>query len=127
MIFSFFKKPLGWAVGALIVVLAAWWGYSALTRDAKTEARLGRNQAEAALEAGRDAVETTSGQAKAERADDKLSEENEDAIQSAPGADAPVDPALRGAALRSLCKRRVYLNHPKCVQFTSPVGVDGGR
>lgn len=103
--------------GALAVLAALWWLYSALTANPRAEARLGRNQAEAALDNGRDAVGAVGKQQAGEAATDTLTRENDSAIRSAPGAAAPVDPALRDAWLRSVCKRRSASRDPKCVQF----------
>ena len=117
MIAKFILPHLRWIVFGLLLVFALWWLYSTITAKPKAEARLGRNQTEAALDSGRDAVGAVSKQQAGETAIDKITKENERAIRNAPGADAPVDPALRDAALRSLCQRRTYSRDPKCVQF----------
>jgi hypothetical protein len=49
---------------------------------------------------------------------DTITEENERDIRKAPGADAPVDPGVRDAGLRSLCRRAAYRGRAECVQFT---------
>lgn len=71
MLFEFFKKPLGWAVGAIIVLLLLWGGYRLLTGSFKAEARLGRNTTEAAIESGKDAVGTVGARNAAESNLDK--------------------------------------------------------
>ena len=110
-------RAVMWALAALAVLGALWWLYSALTANPKAEARLGRNQAEAALQNGVDAVGSVGKQQASEAATDILTRENDSAIRSAPGASAPVDPAVRDAWLRSVCKRRSSRGDPKCVQF----------
>lgn len=120
MIFEFFRKPLGWAVGALVIVLALWWAYSALTRDAKTEARLGRNQAEAAAQSGSDAVNTVGKAGEREAASNDLTRTNSEEIHNAEGADARVAPAADAAGRASLCRRSAYRNDPKCLQHANP-------
>lgn len=102
---------------ALAIIGALWWLYSAITANPKAEARLSRNQAEAALESGRDAVGAVSAEAALERGHDDLTRSNADAIRNAEGADAPVAAPARDAGLRSLCKRRSSAGDPKCVQF----------
>jgi hypothetical protein len=109
------------AAGVVLVVLALWIT-DALSDGsrAKAEARLNRNQAEAAVESGRDAVETLGTQAASEEAIDAITGENADAIHSAPGADAPVAPGVRNAGLRSLCRRAAYQRQPQCLQQPAP-------
>ncbi|MGX7926443.1 hypothetical protein ACWPMX_07705 [Tsuneonella sp. HG094] len=120
MIFEFFRKPLAWAIAAVVVVLGVLWLFGALTNGerAKTEAKLGRNSAEAAIESGGDAVDTVGAQGGAERATDTITMENADAIRNAEGAAAPVARPARDAGLRSLCRRAAYHQRPECLQFT---------
>lgn len=97
----------------LIVAVLAIRGCS----SGKTEARLANGQGQAATQSGRDAVQTVGNQSAAEAQIDATTKENENAIRSAPGANAPVDPAARDAGLRALCKRSAYRSDPKCLQF----------
>jgi hypothetical protein len=120
MIYEFFRKPLGWAVGAILLILAAWWLYSALTRDARTEARLSRNQTTAAQNSGRDAVNTVAEAANREAGDADLTRSNEMEIRNAEGSDAIVADPAHDAGLRSLCRRRSYRSDPRCVQYANP-------
>lgn len=112
------RKPVAWAVGALILALAVWWIISALSsgKTAKTEAKLNANQVEAATESGADAVSTVGEQMGNEADTADLTRDNRDAILSAEGADAPVANPARDAGLDSLCKRRAYRDSPKCLQ-----------
>lgn len=109
------------AAGVVLIILAVWIT-DALSdgRRAKVEAKLNRNQAEAAVNSGRDAVETLGTQAASEEAIDAITGENADAIHSAPGADAPVAPGVRNAGLRSLCRRAAYQRNPQCLQQPAP-------
>lgn len=115
------RKPIAWVIGAMILALAAWWLIAALTGGsrAKTEAKLNRNVAGAALDSGSDAVGTMGEQHAAEVAADALTRENDHDIRNARGADAPVDPAASAAGLRSLCKRAAYRQRPECLQYAS--------
>jgi hypothetical protein len=115
---DFFTKHSIGIVSALVLVIAVWWLVSSFFagRSAKTEARLGKNTTEAAIESGRDAVGTIGAQGAAERAADDLTRENSDDIQNAEGADAPVDPAVDAAGRRGLCKRAAYRERPECLQ-----------
>lgn len=116
MILAFFKRPLGWAVLAVIVVLLLWAGYRALTRDAHTEARLGKNQAEAAQQSGSDAVNTVGAAAERKSAGEDLTRSNDAAIRAAPGATDAVSAEARAAGFEALCKRQAYKDHPRCAR-----------
>lgn len=120
MLFEFFKKPLGMVVGAIIVLLALFWLYSAITANPRAKARLARNQATAALESGADAVNTVGRAADREAAADALTRDSERTIRNAEGADAAVAAPVRDAGLASLCQRRAYRSEPKCVQYLNP-------
>lgn len=85
------SKPIVYLLVALAAVLALWWLYSAITANPKAEARLGRNQAEAALESGTDAVNTVGQAGDRESNLDKGTEDAGRKIDAAPdaaGADA---------------------------------------
>jgi len=104
----------------LLAALLALYLVNAVTggKVAQAVARLQTNIAGAAIESGRDAVQAVGSQGSAEDAIDQRVKENERAIRSAPGADAPVDPALRDTALRGLCRHAANRGDPRCVQFT---------
>lgn len=103
-------------IGVVLALVLAWTIYGSLTAKPKAEARLGKNQTEAATASGRDAVEAVGKQAAGEAAVDGVTKENERDIRSAKGADADVGGDVRDAGLRSLCRRASYRNHPRCVQ-----------
>jgi len=84
---------------------------------AGTKAKLATGQAGAAANSARDTVQTIGNQAAAEDQADAITKENDRAIRSAPGANAPVDPAARDAGLRALCRRAAYRGDAKCLQF----------
>ena len=110
------RKPIAWAIGAVLILALLWGGYRWLTADERTEARLSKNQAGAAVESGRDAVETVGAAAEREAAGEVLTRENEAAIRGAPGATDPVSAEARGAGLQALCKRQAYKDDPRCAQ-----------
>lgn len=89
-------------------------------RTAGTEAKLATGQAGAAIQSGADAVDTIGNTQANEAAADITTKENDDEIRNAPGASAPVDPAVRDAGLRSLCRRASYRSNPQCVQYAHP-------
>lgn len=107
-----------WMLGALaLTVLAVWWLVSSLMsgKRAATEARLNRNQTEAALASGTDAVESVGQTVRYERHTDIITRETERVIRSTQGADAPVDPDLHRLGIERLCQRAAYLEHPDCL------------
>ncbi len=113
--------PLGrWVLGGLLAavliggfLLVQSWRSGAA---AKAKARLSRNQTSAALASGADAVGAVGAVGASEVQIDVITRENERAIRTAPGADAPVDPALDAAARRGLCRRAAYRERSECVQ-----------
>lgn len=109
------------AMLALVLVLALWLsGTLSSGARATTEARLNANRADAALATASDAAQSVATQAAAEATHDALTRENDHEIRSAPGADAPVDPRLHDAGLRSLCRRAAYRGSQQCLQFAPP-------
>ena len=111
---AFFRRPLGIAIAAILVLALAWWGYRALTADARTEARLARNQAEAASQSGSDAVNVVGAAGDREAASDVLTRSNEAAIRNAKGAADPVSAEARSAGISALCRRAAYKDDPRC-------------
>lgn len=116
---------------ALAILAGLWWLYASITAKPKAEAKLAKNQVEAVQKSASDAVETVAGVGKSEAANADLSRANEKEIRSAQGANAPVDPAVRDATLRSVCKRPSYSGTAQCLQFTPADGMarrgGGGR
>lgn len=115
--------PLGrWVavIAPVTIALACWWLIASWQsgRTAKAEARLSRNQTEAAIASGASAVATIGQQIAREAAIDAITTENEHAILAAPGAAAPVGAELDAVARQRLCRRAVYRQHPDCLQHT---------
>lgn len=110
-------------LGAVVVLVIA--GLLVLkscndARSAKTQAKLSTGQAGAAIDSGKDAVNTLGNRTAADDAGDTITKENSDAIHNAQGADAPVTPAVRDAGLASLCRRAAHKRDPKCLQRANP-------
>ena len=115
-------RPVMYAIGALVAALLVWWLIATLMggKRAEVQAKLNSNIAGAALESGKDAVNTVGQTAGRADQSDKLTKENSDAIHAAQGADAKVDPATRAAGLVGLCKRAAYRLDPRCVRPAAP-------
>ena len=106
---------------ALIILLVLFgWHEWRVSRTAHTETRLAAGQAGAALASGQDAANIIGNRMDADAGTDPVTRENANAIRNAPGASAPVDPALRDIALRGLCRRAAYRHDPKCLQHADP-------
>jgi len=103
----------------LLLVLFGWHEWR-ISRTAKIETRLATGQAAAALASGQDAANTIGNRMDADASTDTVTRENDHAIRTARGADAPVDPALRDIALRGLCRRAAYRHDAKCLQHADP-------
>lgn len=105
---------------ALAIVLALFgWQQWQSARNAGREMRVATGQASASIANGRDAVATVGAAQTRETTTDQVTRENADAIRSAPGAAAPVDPRVRDAGLAGLCRRAAYRGDPKCLRFAT--------
>lgn len=111
-------------LAGLAALAALWWLYSAITANPKAEARLGRNQADAAAESGADAVNTVGRAADREAAIEELTRDNERSIRNAEGSDAEVAAPVRDAGLDALCRRAAYRNSLRCLERVRDGGAD---
>lgn len=84
-------------------------------RRANAEAELNRGQAGANSESAQDAIGTVGEVAGRATDTDATTRENQNEIRNAPGADAPVDPAVGRAGRDSLCRRAAYRGRPECL------------
>ncbi len=114
MIYRFVMLHLRWILVGLAVLFALWWLYSAVTASPKAEAKLGRNQAEAAAASGSDAVNAVGEAGKREADSDALTRDNERSIRDAEGSDAKIATPARDAGLAALCRRAAYRDSPAC-------------
>jgi len=106
-------------IASLVIVVLAVMLFNQWqrARSAKTEASLATGQTGAALESGADGVNTVGNRMDADAASDRLTQENEDAIRAAEGANETVPASVGNAGLASLCRRVVYRDKPECVQY----------
>jgi hypothetical protein len=111
--------PAGWTIagGVLIVIVAVLlWLVTAPARhrQAAAEAHAGVVVAQGQARAASDAVGVVSKAGEREAQIDQTTRENHDAIVSAPGAEAPVDPGVGDAGRRAVCMRRSAHSDPAC-------------
>jgi hypothetical protein len=113
-------RPLGKlivaAIAALLLVAAFLAVRALFVGDLGVKAKLGRNQANAALQSGHDAVDTVGAQQAAESATDAITRANEAEIRNAPGADAKVAPEASQAGIRAICRRAAAKDDPRCAK-----------
>lgn len=103
------------ALGMLLLVITI--AGPAACRKLHTEqarARLGEEQTRAASRNGEDAVATVGAAARRAQQSDHMSEDHEKRIRNTPGANAPIDPAVRDVGLGSLCQRAAYHDSERC-------------
>lgn len=118
---SLLAKPTMRLVAAVaLVLLLLWGGYNLLTGSLKTQVKLGKNQTDAAIKSGTDAVNVVGSQAASEAASEDLTRRNTDEIRKADGAAVPVAAGVNDAGLRALCRRAAYSGSPQCVQRPHP-------
>ena len=120
MIYKFVADNLVRIGIVIAALLAAWWLYSFITGKPKAEAELAKNQVEAVQRSAEDAIDTVGKAGEREAASADLTQSNEEEIRNAQGADVTVDPAVRDAGLRSLCRRSSNRSDPICVRFVNP-------
>jgi hypothetical protein len=109
-----------WLIVALLATTLLATAKCVMDRGAKTQIKVAKEQAGAAVLSGSDAVETVGTQQAAEQRGDAITKENEDAIRGASGATTHVDPAVRNAGIAGLCRRASYRLDPRCLQQPAP-------
>lgn len=122
----------GYAIGARliaivvgVVLLIAVVGFTVRSCDQRrskaAQSRLEHAQNDAQANSAADAVNTIAASGEAAAASEAQTRANEKDIRDAKGSDAAVDPAVRDAGLRSLCKRAAYRDSERCRVFrTNP-------
>jgi type II secretory pathway pseudopilin PulG len=111
---------------ALALIFGTWFAYGQWQkqRAAALQNKVIQGQADAAIKAGKIAVETVGNNADNAAAIDKTVREGTDAIDKATPGDS------NDAALRESCKLRSFINTDRCrklLQPADPVGVGGRR
>lgn len=111
-------KPIAKVVAVLAVVILLLGLLQVRScqqaRQQAAQSRVDKGQAAAARESAADAVDTVSGVSANQSASEELTRSNEREIRNAEGSDDPVNPAVRDAGLRSLCRRAAARNDPRC-------------
>ncbi len=101
---------------ATLAVLAVWWFFihPGQVRKEATIAKVDSAYSQAGAESAKDAVQTTQQTMRQENLVDERIRENNDAIDAAKGANAPVDPDVNSAGLRAQCLSKLYRDTPRC-------------
>jgi type II secretory pathway component PulM len=115
-------RLIGAGLLVLLLVAALLWGPAACNRIRGLEAqsKVDRGQTEALGNSAADAVETQGKANQRETESEAVTRSNEKEIRNADGANDPVNPAVRDAGLRSLCRRAAYRNSERCRVFATP-------
>lgn len=129
---TFLASTIGKIVAGLalvVIVLGLFQVRSChLASQRAAETRLQRSQTEALGNSAQDAIGTVRASGEAERESEELTRTNEKEIRDAQGADAAVDPAVRDAGLRALCRRPAYRDTERCRLFLARAsGMATGR
>ena len=101
-------------VALLVTIVIAAPAACNKIRSMGAQSRVDKGQIEALSNSAVDAIGTQGASAARERASQTLTRANEKEIRNAKGADAQVDPAVRDAGLRSLCRRAAYRDSERC-------------
>ena len=123
---SLFLKPyilyirLGLAVLAILAVFGGWMYVRTLQHDlavARVAVKVGKDQA--IITTGQTSAVAAGATIATERARQDaltitLHQDNAHALEAAPGADAPLDPALNLAGRRGLCRYAAYAGDVSC-------------
>jgi zona occludens toxin (predicted ATPase) len=121
---AWFRTAKGIAICVLVVLLLLLGGYMIWTTfiaggaaQAKHDIVQAQGQtaiSNAGAAAGKDAIPVITNNYYSQRASDTKSQENRNAILQAPGAAAPVDPALAAIVRRAICLRASASGLPEC-------------
>jgi flagellar biosynthesis/type III secretory pathway M-ring protein FliF/YscJ len=101
----------------LLVIAGVLIGPAACNRIRSMGAqhRLEQGQNEALANSAADAINTQGAASVREQNSEELTRSNEKEIRNADGANNAVNPAVRDAGLRSLCRRAAYRDSPRCL------------
>lgn len=124
-------KLFGYELGVRVIVLtliglmlvaAVVFGTSQCQkrRSEAAQGRVERSQAEAASNSAADAIGTVQASGESAAASEEMTRSNEREIRNAEGANQGVNPGVRNAGLRSLCRRPAYRNDQRCKLLEPP-------
>lgn len=107
---------------ALLLVAFLLFGPAACRKyqSMRAQNRLNTEQTGALANSAADAVKTQGEANKRETDSEATTRENEKEIRNAEGASDAVNPAVRDAGIRSLCKRPAYRDSERCKLFNAP-------
>lgn len=121
---SLIGRILPYLLLAALAIFLVWWFFvrpAQLAGDA-VQARADSEIQAGATRAATDAINITVGVQDKRSAIDATTRSNQDAILSAAGAGAPVDPALYAALHDALCVRAAYQSEPDCAAMLAARG-----
>lgn len=109
-------KTIAIIVAVLVAIAVAWAAFHFFekSRAQGAQARVDHAQTAAMTNSAADAVNTAGAAADRETQSEDLTRSNQQEIRNAQGANDPVNPAVRDAGLRSLCRRAAYRGSERC-------------
>lgn len=109
-------------VGALLIIAVLIFGLTECQkrRSQAAQARVERSQTEALSNSAADAIGAVAASGANQVASEGLTRSNEREIRNASGANDAVNPAVRDAGLRSLCRRAAYRDSERCRLLEAP-------
>jgi hypothetical protein len=114
-----FGLLLAWVLILVVVLTVVFGGYMAVkrffTHGVSTEAKLGKNQTNAAITSGHDAVETIGNRQAADAEGQRTVQETKDAINRANDAGSVTDAGRSG-----LCRLASHRSSPECLRGAPP-------
>lgn len=84
-------------------------------RVTATQQRVDDGLVGAARDSAADTINSVAAASERDAASERTHKDNADAIRQLPGAAAPVDPVVAGAARRGLCRYAAYRERAECV------------
>jgi hypothetical protein len=114
--YSIAREIIVKVVGVVLVMVlfVALLGQCEKRREAAAQARIDREQKDARIDSGRDAVETVGNAAAREQESADLGRRNEQEIRNAQGASDKVGRGVGDAGIDSLCRRAAYRDSERC-------------
>jgi Flp pilus assembly protein TadB len=107
-------------LGLLLIVVAFLYLQScSQNRQRAAQSKVDRSQGDAFQNSAGDAVNTIGTANRREGESEALTRQNEKEIRDAEGASQSVNPAVRDAGLRSLCRRAAYRDSERCRLFNA--------
>lgn len=119
VVLGFFRRHMWVLIVAALIIGFMQLRACQAARVAGAENRLQQSQTEAMTNSAQDAIATQGEAHERETQSEQLTKSNEREIRNAEGANDAVNPGVRDAGLRSLCRRAAYRDTERCRLFNA--------